>query len=54
MKEILTAAKEHNADPQRVYVLDVFAGYGSLRTVAKELSLSYVGVDERGLMHNTD
>jgi molybdenum-dependent DNA-binding transcriptional regulator ModE len=45
---------EHNTDPQRVYVLDLFAGYGSMRAAAKELGLSYVGVDERDLMHNTD
>jgi molybdenum-dependent DNA-binding transcriptional regulator ModE len=37
-----------------VYVLDLFAGYGSMRAAAKELGLSYVGVDERDLMHNTD
>ena len=56
LKEILTAAMEHNTDPQRVYVLDLFAGsgYGSMRAAAKELGLSYVGVDERDLMHNTD
>ena len=54
LKEILIAAMEHNTDPQRVYVLDLFAGYGSMRAAAKELGLSYVGVDERDLMHNTD
>ena len=54
LKEILTAAMKHNTDPQRVYVLDLFAGYGSMRAAAKELGLSYVGVDERDLMHNTD
>ena len=54
LKEILTAAMEHNTDPQRVYVLDLFAGYGSMRAAAKELGLSYVGVDERDLMHGTD
>ena len=45
---------EHITDPQRVHVLDLFAGYGSMRAAMKELGLSYVGVDERDLMHNTD
>ena len=54
LKEILIAAKEHNTGPQRVYVLELFAGYGSMRAAAKELGLNYVGVDERDLMHNTD
>jgi hypothetical protein len=45
---------EHNTDPQRVYVLHLFAGYVSTRAATKELGLSYVGVDERDLMHNTD
>lgn len=54
LKEILTAAMEHNTDPQRVYVLDLFVGYGSMRAAAKELGLSYMGVDEKDLMHSTD
>ena len=54
MKERLTAALEHNTDPQRAYVLDLFAGYGSMRAAATELGLSYVGVDEKDLMHGTD
>ena len=44
LREILTAAMEYNTDPQRVYVLDLFAGYGSMRAATKELGLSYVGV----------
>ena len=56
LKEILTAAMKHNTDPQRVCVLDLFVGYGSMRAAAKELDLSYayVGVDERDVMHSTD
>ena len=54
LKEILTAAMKHNTDPRRVYVLDLFAGYGSMRMVAAELKLGYVGVDERDLMSSTD
>ena len=54
LKEILTAVTEHNTDPQRVYVLGLFAGYGSMRAATKELGLSYVGVDERDLMQKTD
>ena len=51
--EILTAATAHNTGPQRVYVTDLFAGYSSMRATAKELGLSYIGVDERDLMHGT-
>ena len=43
MKEILTAAKEHNTAPPRMYVLDLFAGYGSMRAATKGFGLSYVG-----------
>ena len=35
-------------------VLNLFAGYGSMRAATKELGLSYVEVDERDLMHSTD
>ena len=49
LTEILIAVMKHNTGPQRVYVLDLFAGYGSMKVAAKELGLSYAGVDERDL-----
>ena len=54
LKEILTAVMEHNTDPRRGYVLDLFADYGSMKAEDKVLGLSYVGADERDLMHRTD
>ena len=54
LKEIPTAAMAHNIDPNRVYVLDLFAGYGSMRLAAKEMRLHYIGVDERDLMRGTN
>ena len=53
-QEILAAAIKHSPDTKRIYVLDVFAGYGSMRLAAKEMGLHYIGVDERDLMRGTD
>ena len=41
---------EHNTDPKRMYVLDLFAGHGSMWIAAREMGLKYVGVDERDLL----
>jgi hypothetical protein len=45
LKEILLAALDRNDDPDRVYVLDLFSGSGSMRRAAEALGLKYVGVD---------
>ena len=54
LKEILTAAMANNTDSKRMYVLDLFAGYDSVRMPAKEMGLHYIGVDERDLIRGTD
>ena len=50
LKEILQAVKQSNTDPNRRYVLDLFAGYDSMRFAAAEEELKYIAVDERDLM----
>ena len=50
LKEILQAVKLNNTDPDRKYVLDLFAGYGSMRFAAAEEALKYIAVDHRDLM----
>jgi len=45
LKEVLLAALARNNDPDRVYVLDLFSGSGSMRRAAEALGLKYVGVD---------
>ena len=45
LTEILEAVKAERTDPQRTYVVDFFAGYGSMRAAAKEQGLGYVAVD---------
>jgi hypothetical protein len=50
LKEILQAVKQSNTDPNRKYVLDLFAGYGSMRYAATNGQLKYIAVDERDLM----
>ena len=47
MTEILTAALKNNTDPDRVWVVDLFAGYGSRRAAATQKELNYLAVDWR-------
>ena len=47
LTEILTAALENNTDPERTWVVDFFAGYGSMRAAAKQKGLNYLAVDWR-------
>ena len=35
LTEILTATLKNSTDPDRVWVVDLFAGYGSMRAAAK-------------------
>ena len=50
LEEILTAVKSQRTDSGRTWVIDLFAGYGSLREVAKTMGLNYLAVDIRDLM----
>ena len=52
LAEILSAIKSHwqRTDSKRTWVIDLFAGYGSLRAVAKAQGLNYLAVDMRGLI----
>ena len=45
LEEILAAVKSQRADSKRTWVIDLFAGYGSLREVAKTMGLNYLEVD---------
>ena len=45
-----TAVKSQRTDSKRTWVIDLFAGYGSLRAVAKAQGLNYLAVDMRDLM----
>jgi hypothetical protein len=45
LTKILTAALKNNTDPDRVWVVDLFAGYGSMRAAAKQKGLNYLAVD---------
>ena len=48
--EILSAVKSQCTDSKCTWVIDLFAGYGSLRAVAKAQGLNYLAVDVRDLM----
>jgi hypothetical protein len=50
LDEILSAIKSQRIDSNRTWVIDLFAGYGSLRAVAKAHGLNYLAVDMRDLM----
>jgi hypothetical protein len=50
LDEILSAFKSQRTDGKRTWVIDLFAGYGSLRAVAKAQGLNYLAVDVRDLM----
>jgi len=45
LTKVLTAALKSNTDPDRVCVVDFFAGYGSMRAAAKQKGLNYLAVD---------
>lgn len=45
LQEVVRAAISRNKDNKRVYVLDLFSGYGSMRPVALQNGLKYIGVD---------
>ena len=49
LTEILTAALKNNTDPDRVWVVDLFVGYGSMRATTKQkgLNVNYLAVDWR-------
>ena len=50
LEEILAAVKSQHTDSKRTWAIDFFAGYGSLREVAKTMGLNYFAVDIRDLM----
>ena len=50
LDEILSAVKSQRTDSKRTWIIDLFAGYGSLRAVAKAQGLNYLAVDMRDLM----
>ena len=50
LDEILSAVKSQRTDSKRTWVIDLFAGYGSLRAVAKAQGLNYLAVDMHDLM----
>ena len=50
LEEIFTAVKSQRTNSKRAWVIDLFAGYGSLRAVAKAQGLNYLAVDMRDLM----
>ena len=50
LDEILSAVKSQRTDGKRTWVIHLFAGYGSLRTVAKAQGLNYLAVDMRDFM----
>ena len=52
LKEVLLAALARNNDPDRVYVLDLFSGSGSMRRAVEALGLKYVGVDFKDTEHS--
>jgi len=54
LMEILKAAIANNTDPKRLYVLDLFAGFGSMRAAAKAAGLGYIAVDERDVLPKSD
>ena len=53
LDEILSRVKSQRADSKRTWVIGLFAGYGSLRAVAKAQGLNYLAVDMRDLMSAT-
>ena len=50
LDEIPIAVKSQRTDSKCTWIIDLFAGYGSLRTVAKAKGLNYLAVDMRDLM----
>jgi hypothetical protein len=50
LDEILSAIKSQRTDSKRTWVIDLFAGYGSLCAVAKAQGLNYLVVDMHDLM----
>jgi hypothetical protein len=50
LDEILSAVKSQRTDSNRTWVIDLFAGYGSLRAVAKAQGFNSLAVDMRDLM----
>ena len=50
LDEILSAVKSQRTDSKRTWVIDLFAGYGSLRAISKAQGLNYLAVDVRDLM----
>ena len=50
LHEILFVVKSHCTNGKRTWVVDLFAGYGSLCVVANTQGLNYLAVDMRDLM----
>ena len=50
LEEILSTVKSQCTDSNRTWIIDLFAGYGSMRTVAKAQGLNYLAVDMCDLM----
>ena len=44
-REVLTEARKHATRDDQDVVIDLFCGYRSLAPVAKDLGLTYIGVD---------
>ena len=53
MTEILTTALKNNTDPDRVWVVDLFVGYGSMRATTKQKGLNYLAVDWRDFVSSS-
>ena len=50
LTELLTAVLAQRTDEHRTWVIDLFAGYGSMRAAAKKKGLNYLAVDFRDLL----
>ena len=53
LDEILSAVESQRTDSKRTWIVDLFAGYGSLRAVGKAQGLNYLAIDMRDLMSAT-
>ena len=53
LDEILSAVETQRTNSKRTWFIDLFAGYGSMRAVAKAQGLNCLAVDMRDLMSAT-
>ena len=50
LAEILSVVKSQPTDNNGTWVIELFAGYGSLRAIAKSQGLDYLAADMRELI----